>query len=74
MLFADFFFDGLLADWAVRDRIVQSQEQMNEVKSRISGVLDRLNGSRAVLEKKLARERDMRRRIIEEAKLGDDAR
>jgi len=25
--FADYFFDGLFADWAVLDRINQSQEQ-----------------------------------------------
>ncbi len=41
--FADYFFDGLFADWAVLDRINQSQEQVHSTKRQIENVLSRLN-------------------------------
>ncbi len=41
--FADFFFDGLFADWAVMDRISRSQSQVQDTRSQISGVLSRLD-------------------------------
>jgi hypothetical protein len=37
--FADYFFDGLFADWAVLDRINQSQEQVKDTKSKINKVI-----------------------------------
>lgn len=40
--FADFFFDGLFADWAVLDRIKQSQEQVRSTREQISSALSRL--------------------------------
>ena len=39
---ADYFFDGLFADWAVLDQIHQSQEQVHRTRSQICGVLDHL--------------------------------
>jgi len=42
MRFADYFFDGLFVDWAVRDRIHRSQEQVWQTRDRIEEVLDRL--------------------------------
>lgn len=39
---ADYFFDGIFADWAVLDQIHQSQERVHQTKSQISSVLDRL--------------------------------
>lgn len=41
--FADYFFDGLFADWAVLDRIGQSQSQVQNTINQIDGVLSRLN-------------------------------
>jgi len=41
--FADYFFDGLFADWAVMDQISRSQGQVQDTKSQITGVLSRLN-------------------------------
>lgn len=41
--FADYFFDGLFADWAVLDKISQSQSQVQNTKSQIERVLSRLN-------------------------------
>ena len=53
--FADFFFDGLFADWAVMDRIEQAQGQVKKTRSQIEGVLSRLEGmirmTRADMEK-----------------------
>ena len=42
--FADWFFDGLFADWAVMDRISQSKSQVQSTKSQIDQVLYRLDG------------------------------
>lgn len=41
--FADYFFDGLFADWAVLDKIGQSQSQVQQTKSQIEQVLSRLD-------------------------------
>ena len=41
--FADYFFDGLFADWAVMDRIDRSQEQAGQTRRQIQLVIDRLN-------------------------------
>ena len=40
--FADYFFDGLFADWAVLDRINQAQAQVEDARAQICAVLDRL--------------------------------
>lgn len=39
---ADYFFDGIFADWAVLDRIHQSQDQIQDTKSQIHNVLNHL--------------------------------
>ena len=41
--FADYFFDGLFADWTVLDRIGQSQSQVSQTRSQIETVLSRLD-------------------------------
>lgn len=43
LCFADYFFDGLFADWAVLDKINQSQTQVQNTKSQIESVLRRLS-------------------------------
>ncbi len=40
--FADYFFDGLFADWAVMDRIQQAQGRVQNTRAQISSVLNRL--------------------------------
>jgi DNA repair exonuclease SbcCD ATPase subunit len=42
--FADYFFDGLFADWAVGDKISESQSSVQKVKSQISSALSKLDG------------------------------
>ena len=41
--FADYFFDGLFADWAVGDKICQSMNSVSSTKSQIGRTLDKLN-------------------------------
>lgn len=41
--FADYFLDGLFADWAVLDKINQSQSQVQSTVHKIESVLPRLN-------------------------------
>lgn len=41
--FADYFFDGLFADWAVGDKISQSTDSVSSTKSQISRTLDKLS-------------------------------
>ena len=52
--FADYFFDGLFVDWAVMDRISQSQTAVEETRWQITGVLDRLNAMSAAAERERA--------------------
>lgn len=41
-MFADFFFDGLIADWYMQSRINQSMENIHSVMQRVSDVVGRL--------------------------------
>lgn len=67
--FADYFFDGLFADWAVLDHIEQSQEQMRSVKSQVQSVLYRLEE----LSQSAGREREQSKarldQLVREARL-----
>ena len=40
--FADYFFDNLFTDWAVRDEIHNSQEQVEETRDQIISVMEKL--------------------------------
>lgn len=40
--FADFFFDGLIADWFMQSRIQNSHESVSQVRSQVEGVLSKL--------------------------------
>lgn len=40
--FADYFFDGLFADWAVMDKIEQSTNQVKHTKNEITAVVSKL--------------------------------
>lgn len=48
--FADYFFDGLFADWAVMDKISQSQSQVQSTTRQIQSVLSRLNSMMSAVE------------------------
>lgn len=41
--FADYFFDGLIVDWMVRDKINHSQSSLENTHSQIKSVMNKLN-------------------------------
>lgn len=52
--FADYFFDGIFADWAVIQRITGAKERVRSVRSQVRGVLKKLED----MERELDREAD----------------
>ena len=52
--FADYFFDGLFADWAVGDKISQAQSSVSNTKSQINRMLDKLNSMEANTDREIA--------------------
>ena len=53
--FADYFFDGFVADWCVLSHIHDSQESVAQVKCQVSDALSRLEALTAVYEKERVR-------------------
>ena len=51
--FADYFFDGLFADWAVGDKISQSMSSVSDTKSQINRMLDKLNDMERAADQKI---------------------
>lgn len=60
LLVADYLFDGIFADWAVLDHIHQSQEQVQNTRYQICGVLDHLQ---ALTDQTAAERADIRHEI-----------
>ena len=52
--FADYFFDGLFADWAVGDKISQSMNSVSSTKSQISRTLDKLKSMEQAADRNIA--------------------
>jgi len=52
--FADYFFDGLFADWAVGDKITQSRTAVNSTRSQIDGMLGKLSEMESNIEREIA--------------------
>lgn len=67
--FADYFFDGLFADWAVLDRIHQSQEQVRGTRDQIGNVLMRLETMLDRGERELAEKRARRDELVRETEV-----
>ncbi len=58
--FADYFFDGLIADWSVLSHIHDSQKSVSSVRSQVSDALSRLSSIRAAREsEKVALEKEL---------------
>ena len=53
--FADYFFDGLFADWAVGDKISQSMNSVSSTKNQISRTLDKLSSMEKAADGEIAR-------------------
>lgn len=60
LLFADYFFDGLFADWAVLDHIQSSKEQVNDIYEQINNTLTRLE---CILNEKEAESLDIKQQL-----------
>ena len=65
--FADYFFDGLFADWAVMDKISQSQSQVQSTKNQIDSVLSRLNSMMSAAEREQAQTKSQLDALVLEA-------
>jgi len=55
--FADYFFDGLFVDWAVLNKIKQSQTQVQDTKSQIEQVINHLTAMLSATDKSLKNEK-----------------
>lgn len=64
--FADYFFDGLFADWAVRDRIRESQSQVQKTGQQVEALLSKLTAMHSAAKA----EHDNLKRRLKELVLG----
>lgn len=69
--FADYFFDGLFVDWAVMDRISQSQAAVEETRWKITEVLDRLNAMSAAAERERAENQERLDALVRDSGLNN---
>lgn len=60
--FADYFFDGLIADWSVLSRIHDSQESVHQVKQQVGDALSKLS---AIKTARVAEKTGIERQIAE---------
>lgn len=67
--FADYFFDGLFADWAVLDKISQSKSQVQDTKSQIESVLSRLNDMAQTVDQEQAQIKDRIDTLVRQAQV-----
>ena len=67
--FADFFFDGLFADWAVLDHINQAQSRVENTKGKIKRVLALLKKMREDVDVQIADEKEKQEQLAVETEL-----
>jgi len=65
--FADFFFDGLIADWIVQSRISQSRENALRVLKQVENVKRRLERALDEAEREIERITYERQELIKKA-------
>lgn len=65
--FADYFFDGLFADWYVQSRIHDAQDGVSEVHMRVLSALDRLEEMEGALAGEQAGLEAERQKLLQEA-------
>ena len=69
MRFADYFFDGLFADWAVLDKIEESQNEVRNTIGRIEKVLKKLTSMMSKADKEQADTKAQLNDLIVKAKI-----
>lgn len=62
--FADYFFDGLFVDWAVLDKINQSQKSVQNTVEQVNRVMFRLRNLSEVAEERLSRLQQEREKLV----------
>ena len=62
--FADYFFDGLFADWAVMDKIEQSTNQVMHTKNELTAVISKLEDKLANVECRYQKKLEEREREV----------
>lgn len=67
--FADYFFDGLFADWAVLDKIEESQNEVRKTINQIETVSNKLSKMLSEAEKEQAEKNDQLNDLIVKAKI-----
>lgn len=67
--FADYFFDGLFADWAVLDKIEESQNEVKKTVTQIEKVLNKLSKMLDDAEKEQAEKNAQLNDLIVKAKI-----
>ncbi len=65
--FADYFFDGLISDWAVQSRIRNAQQQMDEAVRRVEHAVIALQEKLMGLDERVGELARRRRSLIEQA-------
>lgn len=65
--FADYFWDGFIADWSVLDKIHKSQERMDTVTEQINSVLSKLDSLKKSTESQLKLVYDEYKTLVENA-------
>ncbi|MFT4142973.1 MAG: hypothetical protein QM644_00850 [Mobilitalea sp.] len=69
LCFADYFFDGLFADWAVLDKINQSQTQVQNTKRQIGQVISQLTSMLSAAENGIENEKAILKELIMKSKI-----
>lgn len=67
--FADYFFDGLLTDWAVLDHIHQSQDQVQATRTQICSVLDHLRVKMAEADREIGENKNQLETLVHSVKM-----
>jgi len=65
-VFADYFFDNLITDWIVQDRIRQAQQSVADMRQRVSALVTMLQGEERASAQRVAALRRQRLAIIEQ--------
>ena len=67
--FADYFFDGLFADWSVMNRISEAQGQVKKVKGQIKEVLGKLNTASATVKSEQTKAKSQLQELVKKTAL-----
>ena len=67
--FADYFFDGLFADWSVMNRISEAQSRVKKVKSQIGSLLGKLNAASASVKSEQVKAQSQLQELVKKAAL-----